>query len=185
MEQLRMNTQSDQFSQYINRIKRALRLDAGLYEEVEHDEAALFQAVITVILTSIASGIGNIWRDASYGFLGGIATSLTGWLIWSFLTYFIGTKILKGPHTKADYGELLRTLGFASAPGFIRILGIIPIFGPLFFGIASIWILITTVIAVRQSLDISTSRAIAVCFVGWIFYLIISSLLFILSMGRF
>jgi hypothetical protein len=64
---------------------------------------------------------------------------------------------------------LLRTLGFSSAPGLIRVFGIIPGITPFVFAVASGWMLVAMVIAVRQALDYrSTWRAFGVCVIGWI-----------------
>ena len=91
------------------------------------------------------------------------------------VTYFIGTKILPQPQTNADFGQLLRTIGFSSSPGIIRILGIIPFLYSITSLVASIWMLIAMVIAVRQALDYdSTWRAVGVCLLGWVVYLVIA-----------
>jgi hypothetical protein len=109
----------------------------------------------------------------------GTLSALLGWYIWAGLTYLIGTRILPEPQTRANYGELLRTIGFASAPGIIRFLGIIPgLMTPVFF-IAGIWMLVATVVAVRQALDYqSTWRALGVCLVGWIVQALLLALVF-------
>ena len=75
-------------------------------------------------------------------------------------------------------GQLLRTIGFSAAPGLIRVLGIIPgLYAPVFF-VASLWMLVTMVVAVRQALDYeSTGRAVAVCVIGLIFNLVVLVLL--------
>jgi hypothetical protein len=104
--------------------------------------------------------------------------SLVGWYIWAYLTYFIGTKLLPEPQTKADHGELLRTIGFSSSPGLIRVLGIIPVLRSIVFAIAGIWMLAAMVIAVRQALDYSsTLRAIGVCLIGWFIQMVLFVLL--------
>ena len=91
----------------------------------------------------------------------GTISALIGWYIWAYLTYFIGTKFLPEPQSRADHGELLRTIGFSSTPGLIRVLGIIPGLTGVIFLIAAIWMLVAMVIAVRQALDYtSTFRAI-------------------------
>jgi len=41
------------------RMRRAARLDAALYEEVEADHSALWQATSVVVLSSLAAGIGS------------------------------------------------------------------------------------------------------------------------------
>jgi hypothetical protein len=114
--------------------------------------------------------------------IGGIVietlVALVVWYIWALLTCWIGTKLLPEPQTESDVGELLRTLGFASAPGLIRILGVIPGLRGIVFLISSIWMLIAMVIAVRQALDYrSTGRAIGVCAIGWVVQLVVFGIL--------
>lgn len=150
------------------RMIRAARLDVQLYEEVEADQGALGQAMGVVILSGVAAGIGNFANGGLLGTATGTIAALIGWYIWAFLTYFIGTRFLPEPQTRADHGELLRTIGFSSAPGLVRVLGIIPGMTGLVFSVAGIWMLVAMVIAVRQALDYkSTWRAIGVCVVGW------------------
>lgn len=164
-------------SSFKNRIFRALRLDVNLYEEVEADKTAGFQAMGVVVISSIAAGLGSIQRVGLAGILVGTVIALIGWYIWAYLTYFIGTKILPEPQTKADLGELLRTIGFSSSPGLIRVLAVIPGLGRIVFLAASIWMLVAMIIAVRQALDYkSTLRAVGVCAIGWIIQIIIFAL---------
>ena len=156
-------------NRFTDRIIRASKLDVNLYEEVEADKSALTQAMGVVILSSLAAGLGSITSGGPTGVVMGTISALIGWLIWSYLTYIIGTKLLPTPETKADYGELLRTIGFSSSPGLIRILGIIPGLRGIVFLVAGIWMLVAMIIAVRQALDYqSTLRAIGVCIIGWI-----------------
>ena len=160
-----------------DRIILAAKLNVNLYEEVEADKGAMRQAMGVVVLSSIAAGVGSIGAGGFGGILIGIIASLGGWYIWAYLTYFIGTKILPEPQTKADLGELLRTIGFSSSPGLIRVFGIIPGLGGVVFSVASIWMLVAMVIAVRQALDYkSTLRTVGVCAIGWI----IQTLIFVL-----
>ena len=154
---------------FTDRMIRAAKLDANLYEEVEADKGAMGQAMAVVILASVAAGIGTIGTIGPKGLVLGTIAALLGWFIWAFLTYFIGTKLLPEPQTKADYGELLRTIGFSSSPGVLRILGIIPLLGGIINFVIGIWMLVAMVIAVRQALDYkSTWRAVGVCLIGWI-----------------
>ncbi len=164
---------------FCNRIIRAARLDVALYEEVEADKSALGQAMGVVILSSIAAGIGSTSKAGILGMLIGVVVALVGWYIWAYLTYFIGTRLLPEPQTKADHGELLRTIGFSSSPGLIRVLGVIPVMQSIVFPIAAIWMLVAMVIAVRQALDYnSTLRAVGVCAIGWIVQIVLFMLLF-------
>ena len=164
---------------FSNRIIRAAKLDVSLYEEVEADKSALGQAMGVVVLSSIAAGIGSTSEAGLFGMLMMVVVALVGWYIWAYLTYFIGTRLLPEPQTKADHGELLRTIGFSSSPGLIRVLGIIPGMQTIVFPIAAIWMLVAMVIAVRQALDYSsTLRAVGVCVIGWIIQMVLFVLLF-------
>jgi hypothetical protein len=158
---------------------RAAKLDVNLYEEVEADKSAMGQAMGVVILSSVAAGIGTVGTTGLKGLVLGTIGALAGWFIWAYLTYYIGTKLLPEPQTKADVGELLRTIGFSSSPGLLRVLGIIPMLGNILNFIIGIWMLVAMIIAVRQALDYnSTLRAVGVCFVGWIVQIVIFALFF-------
>ena len=153
----------------VDRMIRAAKLDAQLYEEVEADKGTLGQAMGVVVLASIAAGVGSGALGGFSGFFIGTVGALISWFIWAALTYFIGTKILPEPTTRADIGELLRTTGFSSSPGLIRVLGLIPGVTGIVFFISGIWMLTAMIIAVRQALDYqSTLRAVGVCIIGWI-----------------
>lgn len=154
---------------FVDRMIRAAKLDVQIYEEVEADKTAMGQAMVVVVLSSLAGGIGFMHAAGVTGLMIGTIGSLLGWYLWAFITYIVGTKLLPEPQTQADHGELLRTIGFSSAPGIIRILGIIPGLSTIVNLVANVWMLIAMVIAVRQALDYhSTYRAIGVCIIGWI-----------------
>ncbi len=156
------------------RMIRAAKLERGLYEEVEADTGATGQAMLVVVLSSVAAGIGSAGGGGLKGLLFGALSALVAWYIWAFLTYFIGTRILPESQTEADVGQLLRTTGFSSSPGLLRIFGIVPgLTGIVFLGCA-IWMLVAMVIAVRQALDYhGTGRAIGVCLIGWVVQVVI------------
>lgn len=167
-----------------DRIIRAAKLDVHLYEEVEADTGAMGQAMGVVVLSSIAAGVGNFARGGLGGIFTGTILALIGWYVWAYITYFIGTKFLPEPETRANPGELLRTIGFSSSPGLIRVLGIVPGMAGVVFLVASIWMLVAMVIAVRQALDYkSTLRAVGVCAIGWIIQMLILVLLFTILAG--
>ncbi len=162
----------------VDRMVRAAKLDAQLYEEVEADKGALGQAMAVVVLASVAGGVGSGRLGGLSGILIGTLGTLIAWFIWAALTYFIGTKILPEPTTRADVGELLRTTGFSSSPGLIRVLGLVPGITGIVFLVSGIWMLIAMIIAVRQALDYrSTFRAVGVCVIGWIVQVVVLLLL--------
>ncbi|MGD8520728.1 MAG: YIP1 family protein [Desulfobacterales bacterium] len=173
-------------SSFTNRMIRAAKLDVQLYEEVEADKGALGQAMGVVVLSGVATGVGSTASAGLAGIVTGTIAALIGWFIWSYITYIVGTKLLPQPQTRADYGELLRTIGFSSSPGLLRALGIIPFLSTIILLATSIWMLIAMVIAVRQALDYtSTLRAVGVCIIGWILQIITLMIFFSIFGGFF
>jgi hypothetical protein len=165
--------------QLVRRMKRASMLDVDLYEEVESDTGATGQAAVVVVLSSLAAGIGTIGHQGTSGLLIGTLANLVGWVIWAYLTYLIGTKLLPVERTESDIGETLRTIGFSSAPGILRVVGFVPILGPLVMLGTAVWMLVAMVIAVRQALDYeSTGRAVGVCVIGWIIQILFIAMVF-------
>lgn len=162
---------------FIERIIRALRLDAGLYEEVEHDKGSMWQAVIIVVMVSVAAGIGSIGVLGIEGIIVGTLLDLVGWFLWALLTYVIGAKLFPEPQTESDLGELLRVIGFARAPGIFLVLILITAASQIISVVITVWMFAAMVIGVRQALDYkSTWRATGVCVLGAILYFVINVL---------
>ncbi|MGE5175189.1 MAG: YIP1 family protein [Hyphomicrobiales bacterium] len=156
---------------WTQRVIGAAKLDAATYEEVEADKTANAQAMLVVVLSAVAAGIGGVGKGGA-GVIGGTIFALLGWVLWAALIWLIGTKLLPTKDTVSDVGELLRTTGFAAGPGMIRVVGFLPFLGGLVNLIAWFWMLATMVVAVRQALDYtSTGRAILVCVIGWVIVL--------------
>lgn len=155
---------------WVNRMIGAAQLRSATYEEVEADKSATWQALGVVVISAIAAGL-SMTEGGGPAIAVGIVAALLGWVLWSAMTWIIGTKILPTPETRADMGELLRTTGFAAAPGVVRLLAAVPIVGFLFNFIAWIWMWAAFVVAVRQALDYrSTWRAVFVCGIGALVY---------------
>ncbi len=164
---------------FVDRMVRAAKLEVKLYEEVESDKGLMGQAMGVVVLSSLAAGLGVITTTGVSGIILGTIAALISWYVWALLTYLIGTKLLPEPQTHADQGQLLRTIGFSSAPGLIRVLGIIPFLRGIVFLAAGIWMLAAMVIAVKQALDYkSTLRAVGVCVIGWLIQMLLMVLFF-------
>ena len=171
---------------YRDRLLGAIKLDPDLYEEVETDADASGQAALTVVLSSLAAGVGGAVSGGWYGLLLHTLVALVGWVVWAFLSYFIGTRLLPEPQTSANMGELLRCTGFSSAPGMLQVLGFLPGLGGLIRFAAAVWMLAAFVVAVRQALDYtSTLRAVGVCAIGWLVLMALNVFLFLISFGRF
>ena len=156
------------------RMLRASLLDANLYEEVEADRGATGQASLVVLISAVAAGIGSFDNSGLAGIFWSGMAALVGWYVWAYVTYFIGTRFLPAHDTIADHGELLRTIGFSSAPGVLRVLALIPPIAGVVFLVSTLWMVVAMVVAVRQALDYQgTGRAIAVCLIGFPIYAVL------------
>ncbi len=144
---------------FVERFTGALMLDATVYEEVEHDATALGQAAGVVALGAVANAIGSV-AGGSQGVIGAVLLAFFGWALGTTMVWLVGVKIMD--HT-SDFPELLRTLGFASAPQVLAILGIVPLVGWIALIAVSLLSIVAWVIATRQALDIATGRAVLVC----------------------
>jgi hypothetical protein len=156
---------------FLARVKGAALLNAGIYEEVEADQTATLQAMAVVLLSSLATGLGLL--KATHGTADSLLffamLAVVVWALWAFLTFQIGSRILPSPGTRADVGELLRTIGFASAPGIARVFAAIPGMTTIVLAGTGIWMLMAVIVAVRQALDYtSTGRAVAVCVIAFV-----------------
>ena len=148
----------------VGRMIGAATLNIQTYEEVEADSTATGQAAAVVAMVAVASGIGAAGDGLSAALLAPV-WALLGWLIWAGVTYLIGDKILGG---RATWGELLRTLGFAQAPGVLYLLAFLPIVGWILGMVLPFWMLATGIVAIRQALDFGTGKAILTAVLGWI-----------------
>jgi hypothetical protein len=154
-------------SSFVDRVIGAIRLDPATYEEVEHDTDATWQAAVVVAVAAIFSGVGSS-GGRTRDLVGGVVAAVIFWAIFALFAYLVGAYLLKGPQTSATFGEVLRALGFSYAPSLVAILALIPGIGFLFTLIAAIWSLIASVIALRQALEVSTGRAVAVVVVAFL-----------------
>jgi hypothetical protein len=175
-------------STLINRMIRAARLENEVFEEVEADRTATNGALLVVVIAAVATGIGAALAHMLRGapgrvpgaLVGEIVGAIIGWLVWSYVTYFIGTRLFAG---RATPGELLRTIGFAQAPGVLNVLSFIPVLGGLIRFAVAIWLLVAGVVAVRQALDFDTGKAILTTILGWLALIAIAIILAVLGFG--
>jgi hypothetical protein len=128
---------------------------------------------------AIAGAIGSSGAGL-LGIIGGVVSAFVGWYLWSAITLFVGTGVFSGT---ADMGEMLRTIGFAQAPGVLNALGIVPFFGGWVRFAVLIWMLVCAVVAIRQALDFTTGRALGTALIGFVVYAVISGLLALLTFG--
>lgn len=146
----------------------ALALDPSIYEYVESRRSNTAAAVMVVVMSSLAAGIGaaGLAGPTLINLVLIACVALATWLAWAGLILYVGGLILPERQTRVDYGELVRTIGFAAAPGLFQIFGLFTIITVPVFIVSWIWMLGAMIVAVRQALDFqSTWRAVGVCVV--------------------
>ena len=172
----------------LERMLGAARLDVNTYEDVEHDRSATIQALVVVVAVTIASIIGEILGGQDVepirALIVGIVRGIASWALWALATWLIGATILKTEDTEADWGQLARGTGFAQTPGLLNFFIFIPVVGGVIALLAFLWTVACMVIAVRQSLDYtSTWRAVVVLALAFIPVLILNGIVFLLTGG--
>jgi hypothetical protein len=156
------------------RIIGVFKLDVKTFEDIEHDTSLTLPAAVIVLLVSLVSGVGNglfngfIHKSFFSGFLGSLIGVLLGWLLWSIVTWFVGTHLFKG---EADLSQMLRVIGFAYIP---MVLSIIPCVGGV---IGIVWAIAAGFIAIRQGLDLDDMRTFFTVVVGALAYIVLTALL--------
>ena len=158
-----------------DRIVRAIRLDPTLYRQVADDEQYTTEPFIIVLIVSLFSAggaaIGAAMADtnAVLTFITNLfSTILLGWLLWAIIAYFVGTA-LEG---KSGITEMARTLGYANAPGFLGVFAFIPCIGWLVALAGVLLSLAAGVIAIRESMEFDTTKAVVTAVVGFIVYIV-------------
>ena len=164
----------------ISRMLRASMLDAHVYEEVEADSSARGQAVLIVVVVAVARGVATLSvTDNILGIAFGIIAGLLSWAVWAFITYMVGTKLLKTGDTESSWGELARVTGFAQSPGILFLIAVVPVVGTWILPVVSLWQLAAMVVGIRQALDYtSTFRAIGVVLIGFVAVIPLQLILF-------
>lgn len=158
----------------LSRIVGVFKLSAATFEEIEHNTSLTFPAAVIVLLVSLISGVGNgffngfVHKTFLSGFIGALVSVIIGWLLWSAVTWFVGTRFFKG---EADLGQMLRVIGFAYLP---MLLSIIPCVGGI---IGVIWTIAAVFIAIRQGLDLDNTKAFFTVVIGAFFYVILTVIL--------
>ena len=165
---------------------RAARLDESLFDEVMENPKLMTQSIIVVFLYGAAVAYGTFGRAGVSGINSAIFITLIGWYIWAFSTYMAGARLFPESGTAADRKAFMRSMGFASSPGWLRLLGLIPGVGGAVFAVASLWMVVASVVAVKKALNYTSTRRAAAITVGcWIISTLIQGLMYILFFSAF
>lgn len=151
-----------------DRILRAIRLDPTVYREIAEDEGAMSQAAIIVVVVTLLSAIGSSVGTGNFivsMLVSWITSIVIGWIVWAALTYFVGSKLFQG---RSSIPEMMRVLGFASAPRLLGIFGVIPCLGWIAALAGAILALVAGFFAVRESMEFDSTKAILTMLISWV-----------------
>ena len=115
-------------------------------------------------------------RPIEVGLVGAIA-ELISWAVYAWFAWLIGVRFFPATTTRSNWGELARTLGYATVPRVLLILVAVPGLAGIVRLVVEIWRLATTVVALRSALDCSTLRAVVVGVVAVIAEVIVLSII--------
>jgi hypothetical protein len=155
----------------------AAKLDRNAYEQVKRNESATSQALLVVALFGALIGVALYREFGILGLILGPVVSIIQLVVFSFTVYFVGAKLLGRPNRDIERKQIMRTLGFAHSIRFLVVLGLVPIAGMAILTLIQIGSMVTEVVAIRQALDVSTSRAIAIYICSLLLLLVIAGLI--------
>lgn len=148
----------------VDRLKGVFMLNAKTFQEIEHDQNATGQATMVVFGAALINGLlsGGLFGSGNFfgAFVGGLIGTVLGWLLWSLVTWQIGSRM----GAKTDFNEMLRVIGFANAPRVIPIIG--------FF-----WSLAAAFVGTREGLDLDTGKTLITVGVGFVAMILLSIVL--------
>ena len=161
---------------------RAALLDSRVYAEIDEEPQAMFRALGVVLAVAIASGLGlmntefqAIEDSPTRVLLVTASTVVLGWLLWGTVAYLIGTRLLGG---RATHRMLLRSLGIAYAPGMLAVFASVPVGGGAVLMMVALWMLMSGMVAIRETQGYGWLRALVPAVVGW-FVVLLFMLLFL------
>jgi len=170
----------------VSRIIRVIKLDSFLFEELVNDPASQGQSVWVVAIYAMATGFGMFSRAGATIVNVCLVTTFLAWYIWAFTIYFAGTYLFRDTESQTDRKTIMRVMAFASAPGILRLLGVIPQTSTILFIATSLWIIAASVIGIKMAFQIrQTGKVVILCAGTWLLTFFAQSLLLVMFISAF
>jgi hypothetical protein len=167
----------------------AMFLRKELYQRIAADPEGWRQAAAVVCLTALAYSALMHWTP----YLQVLVAAVRNWILlvvmllglirWGISTSLVYVFSLLFARERADFGKLLRCVGFAQAPALAAIFAFVleePILGWL-PRVIGVWLLVTTITAVRYALDVGAGRAIIIGALGFVVDAVLPTLVGIIA----
>jgi hypothetical protein len=136
----------------IERVRRAVTLSPGVYQEIGNDPQGTTQAIIVAAAAALIGGLGALFGGRFGGWILSAIYAVVGLAIGTAILFLL-SRMFKGQGT---YVQLFRGLGFATAP---QALGVIPVIGGI---VGGIWSLILAIRAVKETQLVTDGAAVAI-----------------------
>ena len=137
-----------------SRMIRAMKLDPTFFEEIINDPKSQGHSVWVVAILAMATGYGMFSRAGGTAVNIGLAVTFFSWYIWAFTIYFVSTYMFASAPSRTDRKTVMRVMAFASAPGVLRLFGVIPHMTLIVFLLTSVWIIIAGAIGIKKVFNI-------------------------------
>lgn len=168
------------------RMLRVIKLDSSLFEEIIDDSTSQSQYAWVVAILAMATGFGMFSQAGATAVNICLVTTFLSWYFWAFSVYFIGTYMFREVESKTDRKTIMRVMGFANAPGALRLLGVVPQTAPVVFLVTTIWMIAASVTGVKQAMHIrENSKVVVLCAGTWLLSFLVQVLLLILFFSVF
>ncbi len=166
------------------RIIAAFTFRREVYGEVEHDTSFTTTAWILVVVIALLSQIGANAGAMANGLVNWVIAAVVatifavlGFAVAAFITNAVGRALF---NAEVTFEEMVRTMGLAYVWNIVGIIGIVSVFSEALtcvlapIGcIAPILGLASTLIAVKEALDLEWGQTIITVIIGWIVQFII------------
>ncbi len=166
---------------FLERLRLAFTVNSDFYEEIISDPKTQAHSLWVVAIFAMAASFGTFGRAGGTAVNISLFVTLFSWYIWAFTTYYLGTRFFAETDTPKDKKTIMRVMGFASAPGILRIFGLIPHLSGLLFIVSSLWMLYASATGLKKALNYSSmSRAVGLTLASYILSLVVQAILMVM-----
>ncbi len=146
-------------------LAKAALLNENVYHDFDEDPYATGRGRLVLGLALLAAAIGAAGSGPA-SMLVHVPAFALGWAAFALTVYTMGTQAFPGRRSPETLPKLVRVLGLATAPALLLVMGVVPVYGPLFVLAAYIWLLLTTATAVAGPLELNRDSSLILATVG-------------------
>jgi hypothetical protein len=163
-----------------DRVLGAALLEPETYAEAAFADSLRAQAILIVVASSLAAGIGMISGGLD-GLLMGTMAGLFGWALGAFGAFWMATQRYAVPRTPGIWGSTWRVLALASTPRFFLVFTLVPGIGFLVGLAVYSWALITGFYAIRSTLELDVPASSLTALTGWVPMTLVWAIIYLLA----